>query len=273
MSLFCCPICGEKLTQQGNALCCARRHSFDFAAQGYVNLLPANRRHSAAPGDDAGMVAARRAFLQQGWYAPFAKALCQMAKDCTANIAAPAVLDAGCGEGYYTGLLAKALGPAAQVAAFDISKNAVRAAAKQYQTVQFAVASAFAIPVANESVDLLVNIFAPLALEEYQRLLRPGGYFIYAVPGPRHLMGLKQVLYDAPYENTVKDTQYTGFRFCRRVPVTGNLQLTGQQQIEALFAMTPYYWRTPPQGAERLRRQNELATEIEFDFLVYQKNT
>ena len=273
MSLFCCPICGEKLTQQGNALCCAHRHSFDFAAQGYVNLLPANRRHSAAPGDDAGMVAARRAFLQQGWYAPFAKALCQLAKDCTANIAAPAVLDAGCGEGYYTGLLAKALGPAAQVAAFDISKNAVRAAAKQYQTVQFAVASAFAIPVANESVDLLINVFAPLALEEYQRLLRPGGYFIYAVPGPRHLMGLKQVLYDTPYENTVKDTQYTGFRFCRRVPVTDNLQLTGQPQIEALFAMTPYYWRTPPQGAKRLRQQNELATEIEFDFLVYQKNT
>ena len=44
---------------------CLTGHSFDRAAAGYVNLLPANRKHSKDPGDDKDMVAARAAFLDK----------------------------------------------------------------------------------------------------------------------------------------------------------------------------------------------------------------
>ncbi len=270
-SLFCCPVCSGPLLRAGRALRCAAGHSFDLAAQGYVNLLPANKKHSAAPGDGKEMVAARRAFLEAGWYAPFSEALCRIVPACLKDIKTPVVLDAGCGEGYYTGRLAKALGPGARIAAFDISKEAVRLAAQRYRDVEFAVAGVFDIPAAEGAMDCLVNIFAPMAQAEFLRVLRPGGFLLYAVPGPRHLFGLKSVLYEQPYENPVRQTEYPGFRFCRRVPVAGRIALSGREEIRALFAMTPYYWKTPRAGAEKLEQLDALQTEIEFDFLLYQK--
>ena len=42
-------------------------------------------------------------------------------------------------------------------------------------------------------------------------------------------------------------------------------------QLEALFAMTPYYWKTPRDGAARLAALPELTTDISFRFLVFEK--
>ena len=270
-SAFCCPVCGQPLLRQERLLRCATGHSFDLASQGYVNLLAANRKHAALPGDDKGMVAARRAFLRAGWYQPFSDALNRLAAQAVATAPQPFLLDAGCGEGYYTGRLAQALGHQVRIAAFDISKSAVQAAAKSCPTVEFAVASAFAIPVENYKVDCHVNIFAPMAQREFARVLRPGGQMIYAVPGPRHLFGLKEILYDTPYENPVRQVEYEGFRFLSRVPVQTRCTLVSQQEMQALFAMTPYYWKTPREGAQRLAQCSQLTTELEFDFLIYER--
>ena len=270
-SAFCCPVCRLPLKREKRRLCCAAGHSFDLASQGYVNLLTANRRHSAMPGDDKGMVAARRAFLQAGWYQPFSDRLNQLAEEVAALEHRPLLLDAGCGEGYYTGRLAQALGDRVRIAAFDISKSAVQAAAKSCSTVEFAVASAFSIPVADGAADCLVNIFAPMAEREFARVLRCGGRMIYAVPGPRHLFGLKEILYEKPYENPVRQVEYQVFRFLDRVAVRSRCVLDTQQEIKALFAMTPYYWKTPREGAQRLETCDRLETEIEFDFLLYER--
>lgn len=268
---FCCPICGRALRREGRSLRCEANHSFDIAAQGYVHLLPANKKHSALPGDDKQMVAARRDFLEAGWYQPFSDRLNQLVADFLRPEDRPLLLDAGCGEGYYTGRLAAALDPRVRIAAFDISKSAVQAAAKRYPRVSFAVASAFSIPVADGAVDCLVNVFAPMAQREFLRVLRRGGRMIYAVPGARHLFGLKQVLYEKPYENPVRDVEYPGFRFLERVPVRADCSLSSAKEIRALFAMTPYYWKTPREGAQRLFALERLETEIAFDFLVYEK--
>ena len=79
-SLFCCPLCGGALTAADGALRCEKKHSFDLAKEGYAHLLPANRMYSKLPGDDKQMVAARRRFLEAGWYAPFADALCDLVR-------------------------------------------------------------------------------------------------------------------------------------------------------------------------------------------------
>ena len=64
-SLFRCPLCGTPLEREETRWLCPNRHSFDRAAAGYVNLLPANKKHSRDPGDDRKMVAARAAYLSQ----------------------------------------------------------------------------------------------------------------------------------------------------------------------------------------------------------------
>ena len=91
---------------------------------------------------------------------------------------------------------------------------------------------------------------------------------ILAVPGARHLFGLKEILYEHPYENEEKDTFYDGFAFQKRVTVKDEIYITQHDIIADLFAMTPYYWKTTIQGSERTET---LKTEIHFDFLVYQR--
>ena len=271
--IFTCPICKEKLNKQEKTYACANGHSFDIAAEGYVHLLPPNKMHSKIPGDNKQMVASRRDFLAAGFYQPFSDQLNELVRECL-HAKVPVVLDAGCGEGYYTGRLyddLKTHGFSVEVYGFDISKFAVKAAAKRYRSINFAVGSSFDIPVGSNSADCVINVFAPIVGEELNRVLKPGGFLILAVPGVRHLFGLKQILYDAPYENEYRETEYDGFLFQKRVAVQNQIVIDGNQTIMNLFAMTPYYWKTPVEGSERLRKTDTLSTQIEFDFLIYQK--
>ena len=119
-----CPICEKLLSRQENRFLCPENHSFDIARQGYVNLLPIQRKHSAHPGDTREQVLSRREFLEGGFYAPIADSLIAAAKKYETS---GPILDVGCGEGYYCTRLAKAMN--AELTGLDISKDAVRCAA------------------------------------------------------------------------------------------------------------------------------------------------
>ena len=244
MSLFCCPICGGPLDRGPSAYSCPAGHSFDLAREGYVHLLPANRMHSKMPGDDKGMAAARAAFLSKDYYAPLRDA-----------------------SGVYRALVRA--GRSVTMAGTDISKAILRRAAKREKDVEFAVASSYHLPVADGAVDLLVNCFSPLAIEEFRRVLSPGGAFVYVVPSEKHLWELKQVLYDRPYPNQVKQIPYPGFSYREIRHVESVIHLPCQEDIHALFQMTPYYWKTPRSGAERLAALTALDVTISFDIHVF----
>lgn len=268
--IFCCPACGGALRREERALVCGRGHSYDLARQGYVHLLPVKQMHAKIPGDTKQMVDARRVFLACGHYDAFRDKLRELTQRYLPENGA--VLDAGCGEGFYTqSLFEAAQEKKAAVTGVDISKFAVKAAAGKYKGIDFAVASLFHIPCISGSVDVLTDVFAPIVPEEFCRVLKPGGVMILAVPGARHLFGMKEVLYTAPYENEEHDTFYEGFDFLARESVEREITVEGKENIEALFSMTPYYWKTDVAGGERLRKLDTLTTEIKFDFLVYRK--
>lgn len=272
MSLFCCPVCGHALVREERIYRCPNRHSYDIARDGYTYLLPPNQKHSAAPGDDRGMAASRHTFLSRGYYAPLLDTICRE-MICRAGDA-PVLLDTGCGEGYYTAGLYQALleaGKSPRMAGTDISKAILRYAARRERRIEFAVASSYHLPVKDASVDLLLNCFSPLALAEFRRVLRPGGYFLYVVPAADHLWELKQILYDTPYLNKEKETPYEGFSYDAVVPVDGRMKLSGQEDIHALFQMTPYYWKTPRAGAERLSALDTLDCRLSFRIHIFQK--
>jgi len=271
--IFTCPICKEKLTKSEKEYVCSNGHSYDIAAEGYVHLLPPNKMHSKIPGDNKQMVASRRDFLATGFYRPFSDQLNQLVRELLTK-KNPILLDAGCGEGYYTGRLfedMKEHGFAPQVFGFDISKFAVKAAAKRYKEINFAVASIFDIPVQTAAADCVIDVFAPIVENELNRVLKLGGFLILAVPGERHLFGLKEILYEEPYENEYKETSYAGFEFRKRIAVQDDIRIDSGKTIMDLFAMTPYFWKTTIEGSERLKQTNTLSTQIEFDFLIYQK--
>lgn len=72
-----CPLDGSPLQRDGSAWRCASGHSFDIAKQGYTNLLRVQNKRSLDPGDSKLMVAARRHYLNAGFYQPIAAAVSQ----------------------------------------------------------------------------------------------------------------------------------------------------------------------------------------------------
>ena len=271
-SLFRCSVCGAPLDRADRVYRCPGRHSYDLAREGYTYLLPPNQKHSAAPGDDRGMAAARRDFLSKGYYAPLLNTLCCQILVLSGD--SPVIWDVGCGEGYYTAGIYQALtgaGRSPRMAGTDISKSILRYAARRERGIEWAVASSYHLPAADASADVLLDCFSPLALEEFRRVLKPGGHFLYVVPGPDHLWELKQVLYDRPYPNEEKETPYEGFQYEAVVPVESAVTLPCQADIHALFQMTPYYWKTPKAGAERLAALDSLTTRISFRVHIFRK--
>ena len=273
MGAFRCPLCKAKLEKQERSFRCEHGHSFDISAEGYVHLLPANKMNSKIPGDSKEMAASRSAFLDKGYYEPLLLELEKTVLGLSEG-EKPSVLDCGCGEGYYTSNIAKELKnrfPKAKIAGFDISRPSVKRAAKRTKEVEFAVASVFDIPVKDESFDLLLNVFSPLSIGEYSRVLKNGGYYIYVVPAARHLWQLKAAIYDTPYENKEEDTPYEGFEHVETKRVRYETLLKTKEDIFALFQMTPYYWKTSAKGAEKLSAYESLLTEVAFDIHIYKK--
>ena len=131
-----CPVCGEPLLLTDRQYRCIRSHSFDMARQGYVNLLTVQQKHSLNPGDTRQQVLSRREFLESGFYSPIADTLIETAKELGIS---GQLLDVGCGEGWYSALLADSLG--SPLTGLDISKEAVRCAAAKYKGKQHLVFS------------------------------------------------------------------------------------------------------------------------------------
>lgn len=246
-----CPICGEELHRQERQLVCPSRHSFDIARQGYVNLLPVQNKRSINPGDTKEQVQARRRFLEGGFYEPISEALNALAKDCPGP-----VLDAGCGEGYYSARLAKAMG--AELVGLDISKEAVRCAAASYKDALWLCASAARLPVKDHTVGLITSLFAMTDPKEFKRALVPGGYFIRVIAAPDHLLGLKSIIYDRVLHKEKEGMgDLPGFTLLKTVPVSFEFSLEGQQ-VQDLLYMTPHVYRIGKEGADRLRNTSRL---------------
>ena len=161
------------------------------------------------------------------------------------------------------------------MAGIDISKFILRLAAKRNKNIEFAVASCYHLPFPDGAADILLDCFSPLAIDEFRRVLKPGGHFLYVVPGAKHLWELKQVLYDRPYPNEEKETPYEGFSYEAIIPVDFTLHLTSPADIRALFQMTPYYTNVAARkmlnDVERMEQLETLNCQASFHIHVFQK--
>ena len=267
-----CPNCGLDLVRQENSLKCAKGHSFDIASAGYCNLLLGSK-----PGDFIGdskeMVMARRQFLDTAAYEPLRSRLCQLLVS-EAPAAKANVLDAGCGEGYYTGALAKALEESGRdftMIGADISKSATAYAAKRDKLSQYITANSYKLPVKDASADIILSLFAPAPAGEFSRILAPGGRVIMAVPGTEHLWELKEAIYDEPYKNNEDKHSLEGFKLVRREKLSYKARIHGKSNVQALFSMTPYIHRTGKESMERLRAIEDIELTLSFVLLCFER--
>lgn len=214
------------------------------------------------------MVLARKNYLDKGYYEPLRDNIAKTAADITPKKGT--LLDCGCGECYYTHKMAELL-PEAHIMGIDVSKDAVNYGCKRNKSLDLAVASVYAMPVADMSVDTAVSIFAPQATEEFVRVLKPEGHLIMAIGGEDHLWSLKKAVYDTPYKNEPTDYTLEGFEFIGKKELKYSIDLTSTEDIKNLFSMTPYYHKTSMSDIAKLDNLNSLTTEIEFEVLIYKK--
>jgi len=267
MNYFICPVCGNKLEMNEKSYICINHHNFDRAKSGYVNLFQGKGK---VHGDNKLMVNARKNFLERGYYSHLLEALCRNVNNYTDD--GNLILDAGCGEGYYTSGIYNYLDGRINMCGIDISKTAVDSASKKCRNIAYAVSSIFNIPVADSYADMIINIFAPFCKDEFLRVLKPEGFLIMVIPSENHLWSLKKAVYDKPYRNEVKSFEIEGFRLVHREKVCRNIYLESNQDILNLFTMTPYYYKTGRTEQQRLSQLDTLDTETEFEILVYRKD-
>ncbi len=270
--MYICPVCKKKLNRVGNSWKCSNGHSFDIARKGHVNLLTTAKHNPKTAGDNADMVKARTEFLDKGYYLPLAEKLREVAGNVLQGEKSPVIIDSGCGEGFYTAELSKLEN--ARIYGIDISKHAIahcmtRVHLAGITNCQFAAASSFDLPFADDSADAIISVFAPVCNDEYARVLKKGGTLIVVSPSPRHLFELKAAVYDMPYENKPNDYHLDKFNKGTDTVFEYKALLSSQKDIFDLFMMTPYFYKTSEEGMARLRSLDTIEVTCGFVIQVF----
>ncbi|ENM5917592.1 23S rRNA (guanine(745)-N(1))-methyltransferase [Vibrio mimicus] len=265
-----CPLCEQPLTLNQNTFSCVHRHQFDVAKEGYVNLMPVQHKRSKDPGDNKEMTQARRRFLQTGHYAPMREKVAELCQKYLTGHQ-QTLLDIGCGEGYYTDFFAKALhkqDDSAQTFGLDISKVAIRYAAKRYPECQFAVASSHRLPFAEQSIDGVIRIYAPCKDTELERCVKVGGVVITVTPAARHLYQFKQGIYDQVRLHEEQPEALAGFELVEECKLHYPMTLSGAEAAD-LLQMTPFAWRASDTFKTHVSTSATFECEADFMLRVY----
>ena len=262
---------------------CINKHGFDAARQGYVNFLLAHKKHSKEPGDNREMIESRRRFLDRGLYNRVSDGVNRAVArglDKRSGGRALSILDAGCGEGFYLkrlgGFLANDPEAPRPVDYYgvDISKVAVRRAAQRDKTMSWFVASIVDLPFAPGSLDCILNVFSLADFAEFSRILKTSGTLVIAGPGPRHLNGLREIIYPVAREHagSTRAEQAKGlFSLAGESRVNYQLELKNNQEIMDLLAMTPYFWNIDLDTKARVEALERLELDVDVLISVFKK--
>lgn len=276
-TVFVCPVCRTRLVKEGGSMYCTgqRRHCYDIASSGYVNLLPPGKKNNRKAGDDAEMLSCRRSFLSAGHYDKISDEAAAVALRTGRKILS--FVDAGCGEGHHTVRIFKRLSentPIGFAAGLDASKHGAAAGAKKAAGIDgnlnFAAANIFDMPIESSSLDAVFSLFAPVPDAEAARVLTPHGLLVVCSSGSRHLWQMREVLYGEPRLSPPLDRVPLGFRPLSASSLSYEITVRGGE-IKDLFTMTPFYYRSPREGREKLLSLPSMTTEISVEYKVYEK--
>ncbi|WDE09758.1 23S rRNA (guanine(745)-N(1))-methyltransferase [Thalassomonas haliotis] len=263
---YLCPICRLALSSRDAGFRCNNNHHFDRAKEGYVNLLPVQHKHSKDPGDNKAMVLARRAFLEQGYYQPLIDKLTSLYQ-AHGDTHLP-VLDAGCGEGYYTH---QHKTDNNSVYGVDIAKNAVKIAAKRHKNCHFSVGTLSHLPFEDVFFGWIFSIYAPILEPEFTRVLKSGAYLLTVTPAEDHLFELKSLIYRQPQQHDTGKTPIKALTLIHEEKLNYQMDFTGPEDVINLLAMTPFAFKTSEELLEKIKAMTSFSCQADFHIRLYQK--
>ncbi len=275
--MLACPLCHTPLSRTRHSYVCQNQHGFDIAKEGYVNLHAVQHKNSHQAGDTLSSLQARTRFLGGGFYAPLrqnAVEILQTHRPIKPNTA----LDIGAGVGYYTEALADLF---ANVVGLDIAKPAIKLASRADQKrhtttkspIQWVVGTSAVLPILDNSVGVCTSFFSPLPVSEMHRVLADDGRLLVAVAGERHLLALRERLFDTvrPH-NPAKVAKLLAPVFCQTDEWVINHEFTLQfNAISDLIAMTPYAYKATPTNRKRVLDLPKLTLTAQFYLAMFKK--
>ena len=278
---LCCPLDGLLLVSLAKTFKCDNGHTFDMARQGYLNLLPVQFKASKDPGDSQSMVSARRKVLEQGYYETLANAVCDLV---TARLAQNhptrgIVMDAGCGEGYYSARLQQHLQSrfgkdSVPVLAMDISKWSIAAAAKSHRQLACVVATNKHPPVLAGSALLITSLFGFASWESWARIQLPGQSVVLADPGPNHLLELREHIYDTVRVHEPADdpaAEQAGYQCVDRQRICYSTDVKSNDALLAILEMTPHGRRVTEDKRAALEAIHSLRLSVDVVIRVFER--
>lgn len=236
-SQFACPICKGAMHLDQSSLVCIKRHNFNLAKQGFVNFL------GQAKGDkhyDMASFEKRSQILEAGYYDGILVALAEAMEAYPDH---QSVLDVACGEGYYSRQLAQRFDK--NFMAFDLSRDSILLAARQnpQKNVAWLVADLANLPLMDQSVDLILDIFSPAHYQEFGRVLAEGGLVLKVIPHKDHLKEFRQLLPDStPYSNRdVLEHFQESCQLLKRIPISQTYTMPADH-VQTFADMTPLFF-------------------------------
>ena len=260
-----CPICKNILEKSENSLKCKNNHCFDISKENYVNLLNIKEKKSLSPGDNELMINARQNFLNKNYYLPLAEKLVEIITKSDNNY----VLECGAGDGYYISNINKAIQN--NCYATDISKVAVKKCAKRNKNLNCFVASSYFLPFQDKSFDVVLVCFAPFCEQEVFRVLKDDGLLLIVKPDKQHLLELRQVLFGQNLEQEKNNYIYKQFNLIEIEKLKYNFFIDNNQDIQDLFQMTPYYYKSSNTAKERIKKLKNINLTSDFEICLLKK--
>ena len=245
-SLLRCPLCGEPFARRENSFVCPRGHCYDIARQGYVNLAPARQERFYTKA----LFENRARVFESGLFAPVVDALSEVL-DRFVPGENPVVVDAGCGEGYYI----RRVCPQREITrvGFDLSRDAVRLAARGEKSAAFFAADLAHIPLADGCADAVLDVFTPANYAEFGRVLRPGGVLLKLAPRAGYLRELR-----AAAKGHLRNADYDG----------GQVDRYAREHMDVIEQRVITYTRSvPPELTRELARMTPMLAGIDADAL------
>ncbi|MCM3708440.1 MULTISPECIES: putative RNA methyltransferase [Cytobacillus] len=262
-----CPLCEDSLqVDQAKSLICPNRHTFDISYHGYVNMLsisPKGRYNKA-------LFEARKKIIMESelfalLHEKIAAAIGSFSADSDALI-----LDAGCGEGsHLEKILRYSRNGTVTGIGLDISKAGIAQAAKSYKDSIWLVGDLAKSPLADRSINMILNIFSPSNYKEFKRILTPGGLIIKVVPRAAHLQELRNAIHGTNQNSFYRNDETISlfkkhFTLIDIVTVSDAKELNEKERTH-LVQMSPLAWDANETALEAFKSSQ---ITIDADILI-----
>ncbi|MEJ8764798.1 putative RNA methyltransferase [Oceanobacillus sp. HCA-5259] len=268
-NIFICPVCGGKVeVVDHKSMICSNRHTFDFAKQGYINMLTRSMKVNY----DKELFAARqRIIMKHNLYDPLHRRLLEVIQAETESHSRSLLLDAGAGEGsHLTKILDQKEGSVTGIG-IDISKEGIRLAASKCDTVMWLVGDLANIPIKNDVLHAIINILSPANYQEFKRVLAENGLMIKVVPGKNYLIELREAILDERKHSFTNEETISLFKQHFSDVKTEELTYTkalNQAELNDLIKMSPLSWNADQESINNLRKREQFEITIDLSILI-----